>query len=208
MQYTTFPLAHDMGRYAYISSNGRVVAGTAFQSVGHPGRAFRWIPETGQYELLPLLSGGTSSISFGISQEGRVILGFADTPNNSLGASAFAWVEGEGTYDLNEVFQCLLRDGSLLGIATDITPDDKYIVGVGYNAANERVEGFLLETCGGHNGDINCDGCVDDADLLVVLFNFGMRGSPFKLGRVDVNCDGSVDDADLLVVLFNFGSGC
>ncbi len=61
-------------------------------------------------------------------------------------------------------------------------------------------------TCESHNGDVNDDGCVDDADLLAVLFAFGSTGS--NLGRVDVNCDETVDDADLLVVLFNFGSGC
>ncbi|MFQ3610190.1 MAG: hypothetical protein SNJ72_01720 [Fimbriimonadales bacterium] len=52
-------------------------------------------------------------------------------------------------------------------------------------------------------GDVNCDGCVDDADLLQVLFAFG--GSD---ADSDVNSDGIVDDADLLIVLFNFGSGC
>jgi len=55
----------------------------------------------------------------------------------------------------------------------------------------------------GPEGDVNGDGCVDDADLLVVLFNFGNAG-----GQGDVNSDGIVDDADLLIVLFNFGSGC
>ncbi len=52
-------------------------------------------------------------------------------------------------------------------------------------------------------GDVTCDRCVDDADLLQVLFNFG--GSD---DASDVNGDGIVDDADLLIVLFNFGSGC
>ncbi|GIV11287.1 MAG: hypothetical protein KatS3mg020_0778 [Fimbriimonadales bacterium] len=52
-------------------------------------------------------------------------------------------------------------------------------------------------------GDVNDDGCVDDADLLVVLFAFG-GSNPLA----DVNGDGSVDDADLLIVLFNFGNGC
>ncbi|GBC90556.1 MAG: hypothetical protein N2045_07185 [Fimbriimonadales bacterium] len=54
-------------------------------------------------------------------------------------------------------------------------------------------------------GDVNGDGCVDDADLLAVLFAFGQSGSGLP---EDVNGDGVVDDADLLSVLFNFGNGC
>ncbi|MFN7019167.1 MAG: SpoIID/LytB domain-containing protein [Fimbriimonadales bacterium] len=52
-------------------------------------------------------------------------------------------------------------------------------------------------------GDLNQDGAIDDADLLLVLFAFG-SGDP----QADVNRDGIVDDADLLIVLFNFGQGC
>ncbi len=59
-------------------------------------------------------------------------------------------------------------------------------------------------TCVPSNGDVNQDGCVDDADLLAVLFAFGGTGEAGE----DVNCDGIVDDADLLTVLFNFGQGC
>jgi hypothetical protein len=55
------------------------------------------------------------------------------------------------------------------------------------------------------NPDIDGSGCVDDADLLAVLFAFGNTGSGLD---EDVNCDGTVDDADLLEVLFNFGNGC
>jgi hypothetical protein len=55
----------------------------------------------------------------------------------------------------------------------------------------------------GPEGDVNGDGCVDDADLLIVLFNFGNAG-----GQGDVNGNNIVDDADLLIVLFNFGAGC
>ena len=55
------------------------------------------------------------------------------------------------------------------------------------------------------NGDLNADGCVDDADLIAVLFAFGQSGSGLQ---ADVNADGVVDDADLLTVLFHFGSGC
>jgi hypothetical protein len=54
-------------------------------------------------------------------------------------------------------------------------------------------------------GDVDGNGCVDDADLLAVLFAFGQVGSGLP---EDVNGDGVVDEADLLTVLFNFGSGC
>jgi len=59
-------------------------------------------------------------------------------------------------------------------------------------------------TCAPSGGDADGNGCIDDADLLQVLFAFGaMEPNP-----ADVNCDGIVDDADLLQVLFAFGSGC
>lgn len=54
-------------------------------------------------------------------------------------------------------------------------------------------------------GDVDGSGCVDDADLLRVLFAFGQNGADLP---EDLNHDGWVDDADLLIVLFNFGTGC
>lgn len=53
-------------------------------------------------------------------------------------------------------------------------------------------------------GDVDFSGCIDDADLLAVLFAFGSTGARNE----DVNYDGVVDDADLLSVLFQFGTGC
>jgi hypothetical protein len=64
--------------------------------------------------------------------------------------------------------------------------------------------GFWFTPCILSNGDVDGNGCVDDADLLQVLFAFGATG----LNPADLNCDSTVDDADLLTVLFNFGSGC
>jgi hypothetical protein len=55
----------------------------------------------------------------------------------------------------------------------------------------------------GRRGDTNGDGCVDEADLLSVIFSFGTDEF-----AADLNTDGVVDDADLLEVLFAFGSGC
>jgi len=71
-------------------------------------------------------------------------------------------------------------------------------------AALEGTHYVSVQPCpAGPEGDVNGDGCVDDADLLIVLFNFGNAG-----GQGDVNNDNIVDDADLLIVLFNFGAGC
>ena len=68
-----------------------------------------------------------------------------------------------------------------------------------------RAFNIQLASYGGARleGDVDCNGCVDDADLLAVLFAFGGSG-----GAEDLNGDGTVDDADLLTVLFAFGSGC
>jgi len=55
------------------------------------------------------------------------------------------------------------------------------------------------------SADVDRNGCVDDADLLAVLFAFGRTGNGLP---EDVVCDGVVDDADLLAVLFAFGQGC
>lgn len=51
--------------------------------------------------------------------------------------------------------------------------------------------------------DVDGNGCVDEADLLAVLLNFGGSNS-----APDLNGDSVVDDADLLTVLFSFGEGC
>ncbi len=53
-------------------------------------------------------------------------------------------------------------------------------------------------------GDVDGSGCVDDGDLLRVLFAFGSTGALPE----DTNGDNTVDDTDLLTVLFNFGNGC
>lgn len=62
--------------------------------------------------------------------------------------------------------------------------------------------------------DVNGDGCVDDADLLAVMFCLGelidFDGDGVAINAdclaADVNQDGTVDDSDLLTVLFHLGS--
>jgi probable HAF family extracellular repeat protein len=181
-----------------VSADGAVVVGSS------GGRAFRWTA-SGRMQDLGTLGGGWS-VALGVSADGAVVVGEAQ---NAAGQGrAFRWTVGGGMEDLNTTYASLLTNGSYLRWATAISPDGRYIVGQGWNAATGRTEAFLLDTqgCASENGDVDANGCVDDADLLAVLFNFGNSGN--NLGREDTNCDGVVDDADLLQVLFNFGSGC
>jgi len=181
-----------------VSADGAVVVGWAYNAAVQY-RAFRWTASGGMQDLGDL--GGGYSWAFGVSADGSVVVGTAG------GVYAFRWTAAGGMEDLNTTYANLLTNGSYLGLATAISPDGRYIVGRGYNTATWREEAFLLDTrCTAHNGDVDGNGCVNDADLLAVLFAFGQTGS--YLGRVDVNCDGVVNDADLLIVLFNFGNRC
>jgi probable HAF family extracellular repeat protein len=156
---------------------------------------------------LGTLPGYDRSEAFGVSADGSVVVGGAENADRQ--SRAFRWTAAGGMENLNITYASLLTDGSQLVLPNAISPDGRYIVGSGYNAATVRNEAFLLDTgprCTAHNGDVDSNGCVDDADLLAVLFAFGNTGS--NLGRVDVNCDGTINDADLQIVLFNFGSGC
>ncbi len=85
-------------------------------------------------------------------------------------------------------------------LSVQFSPNGRFL---GYGRADATVVLARNPFC--REGDVNGDGCVDDADLLAVLFAFGQSGAGLP---EDVNSDGIVDDADLLMVLFNFGSGC
>ena len=187
-----------LASWAYsVSADGSVVVGWALNAAGQE-RAFRWTELGGMQDLGTL--GGLASWAYSVSADGAVVVGSAQ---NAAGHwHAFRWTASGGMEDLNTTYASLLTNGSVLLVARAISPDGRYIVGWGYNA--ERWEAFLLDTGFPRRGDVDRNGCVDDADLLAVLFAFGGQG----YRNEDLNWDGTIDDADLLQVLFNFGSGC
>ncbi len=146
--------------------------------------------------------GGTQSAARGVSGDGSIVVGWSY--NNNQMYSAFRRRRNHPIEDLNITYAALLTNGSMLWSANAISPDGRYIVGWGYNAARAREEAFLLDTGFPLRGDMDRNGCVEDADPMRVLFEFGGQG----YRNEDLNWDGTVDDADLLTVLFNFGSGC
>lgn len=152
-----------------------------------------------------------------VSADGKVIVGWGWYYNPSsrtwqtraiawfrTGFSSSNYASGYTAINLNDTYSdSPANPHNILRFALSVSPNGRWIVGTG--GINPGYA-WVLQLCFSHNGDVDNNGCVDDADLLAVLFAFGQSGS--NLGRVDTNCDGTVDDADLLTVLFNFGRGC
>jgi hypothetical protein len=105
-----------------------------------------------------------------------------------------------------DTFDILVRSGSWNRTGefhtVEVDPDTLPCIAFEVQYLSDRVRLIARLTT---DPDVNGDGCVDDADLLAVLFAFGQTGSNLA---EDINCDEVVDDADLLSVLFAFGSGC
>jgi len=167
------------GSWSYataVSANGRVVVGYEYNRNTMQWRAFRW--ENGTMRDLGTLPDSRRAYALDVSATGRVVVGGS---SGSSGDRAVRWTLGHGIEDLNITYSSLLTDGSVLYAAEAISPNGRYIVGIGFNATTRRGEAFLLDTGAITDpgdtcplpGDVNDDGRVDDADLLIVLFNFG-----------------------------------
>jgi probable HAF family extracellular repeat protein len=136
-----------------VSADGSVVVGGAVNASGYV-RAFRWTAEGGMQDLGTL--GGAESQAYGVSADGSVVVGSSD--NASGQERAFRWTAAGGMQDLNQLYAALLQNGSSLHYATAISPDGRYIVGWGQNAATGRTEAYLLDTQGTSSVDDGSEG--------------------------------------------------
>jgi probable HAF family extracellular repeat protein len=131
----------DLSLASGVSADGSVVVGRAANAAGQ-WPAFRWTAARGMQDLGTL--GGNWSEARGVSADGSVVVGVA---RNAAGKwRAFRWTASGGMEDLNITYAHLLTNGSELRSAKAISPDGRYIVGSGYNAATGRYEAFLLDT--------------------------------------------------------------
>ncbi len=176
-------------------------SGTVVGWADSPATAFRYT-QSGGMQLLSTPTGGIS-FAYDVSEQ-NIVVGWVAAPL----ARAARW-DANGVLDnLNQTYAAILCNSVLIH-ANGISPDGRYIVGWGSH--NGVAQAFLLDTQGtppGGGSDIDGNGCVDDADLLAVLFAFGSTSNPCSPLPEDVDGNGIVDDADLLAVLFDFGTGC
>lgn len=183
-----------------LSYDGRIAVGSAqIQRDFSSPSAVLW--EDANVLLLGTL-GGTTSSATGTDRYGRQVVGSSQTTSGDT--RAFYWTSRIGMVSLQRHFSDLVPEGWTLTLANGISPNGRFIVGVGTNPQGQ-TEAWLLDT--GRNcysgGDVNGDGCIDDADLSAVILAIGGQGTP-----EDIACDGIVDETDLMEVLFNFGNGC
>lgn len=185
-QLTSFTVAPDVPRSAALSASTQLLASSNEQNTIR-----LWNLTTGQ--LLHTLSGHSDVITgITFSPDGRYLL------SASRDKTLRFWRVSDGallhTYT-DEVDVALAGASSVC-----FAPSGRYF-------AYGRVDGTVVVARNPYavHGDVNGDGCINDADLLSVLFDFGQSGSGLAS---DVNEDGTVNDADLLIVLFNFGQGC
>jgi hypothetical protein len=94
--------------------------------------------------------------------------------------------------------------GWILEEASGLSADGKTISGWGFNPAGERVGWVAKLPTDCAPADLNCDGIVDGADLLILLSAWGKCADPDDC-PADLNGDGTIDGADLLILLSQWG---
>ncbi len=124
--------------------DGPVVVGSSWDANGDL-KAFRWTVSGGMQDLGALPPDFPWSVAYGVSWDGSVVVGRASTSQYDY-LHAFRWTASGGMEDLNTTYAPLLTHGSVLFEATAISPDGRYIVGMGWNGAMGRLEAFLLDT--------------------------------------------------------------
>lgn len=124
-----------------VSADGRVAVGNA-QNASAAVEAFRWTEAGGMAGLGDLPGGTFSSMAYGASTDGSVVVG---NGWSASGREAFRWTEAGGMTGLGD-----FAGGAFDSTANDVSADGSVVVGYGSSASG--VEAFRWTQAGGLAG--------------------------------------------------------
>ncbi|MCX7937736.1 MAG: hypothetical protein N2971_08570, partial [Chlorobi bacterium] len=87
---------------------------------------------------------GAYGRAYDVSADGKTVVGQVTFDNNQT--SAFVWTEQDGMKLIELLYPSVVADGSRLMHAYAVSPNGRYVVGRGYNAALGRMLGWILDT--------------------------------------------------------------
>ena len=202
----------DLGGLPYIgeafdvSADGSVIVGTGYDM--ETFLAARWTADEGWICLGDLPGGHYRSDATGVSADGSVIVGVGSSETDF---EAFVWTARTDMLDLK---QWLLEQGVTevadwtLREVYGVSADGKTVVGAGQypdSAFREAWVAHLGDCFPSLCGDLDGDGCVDQADLGILLADWGCTGGDCP---GDCDHDGDTDQSDLGILLAHWGEGC
>jgi probable HAF family extracellular repeat protein len=188
-----------------VSADGSVIVGSGTSASGL--EAFRWTAAGGMVGLGDLSGGRFESDAFDVSADGSLIVGRG---SSRAGTEAFLWTAGSGMVSLRQ----LLIAGGATGLtgwtltqASAVSADGRTIAGVGRNPRGQ-TEAWLATI---HelppSGDFDASGLVEQADLDLVLLNWGTElVNPGAVGWINDLPQGPVEQTELDQVLLNWGA--
>lgn len=139
---TLMYVLYDSSTATAVSDDGSVVVGWAHVPGDDVLVAFRM--DNGVIRELAGPAAYPQTQAFDVTADGSMVVGLMFNENGAV--QAFRWTKGVGLEDLSAVYANLLAPGSYLRMALAISPNGRYIVGQGFNAATGRFEAFLLDT--------------------------------------------------------------
>lgn len=135
-----------LGAASAISADGKTVCGMNNMT----GQGYIWNETEGTTYITSDNSDFITSMS-AISDDGKIVLGLSFDPSTSiLLGEGFIWTKEGGKVNLNEYTTSLGYDnlGIIFAVPTGISPDGKYIGGIGANFDEGDAKGFLIKLPG------------------------------------------------------------
>ncbi|MHC4415150.1 MAG: dockerin type I domain-containing protein [Planctomycetota bacterium] len=160
-------------------------------------RPFLW--RDGQMTDLGTLPGERRCLANDVNNA-RQVVGWCDHYPEDSGKTGFIWQDGVMT-ELDDLVPPEL--GIHISYVWAINEAGQISGGAGHPTFGSVA--ILLTPIGGPLGDLNGDGIVGVADLLLLLAAWGPCPDPPDDCPADLNGDGTVNIADLLILLANWG---